>query len=313
MTSRFPFSYPNGWFVVAYSDEVAPGELKPLRYFGQDLVLFRTVSGQAQVLDAHCVHLGANLGVGGHVVGECIRCPFHAWTYGTDGACVEIPYAARIPRGAHVRSWPTEERSGLVLVWHHHRAAAPMWEPPDLVEHDDPDWVGYHRYCWQVRTHPQDIDENLFDPAHFASVHGNTGGMPPAQYTFRDHMVEIILDNHIAVLGVDVHHEIVVFGLGLTRTRSVGGGAKSWWGSNTPIDEEMTDVRFSLMTPKSRQDDPTGALSRKSAEGSAMAFAQDVPIWENKVYRASPLLCDGDGPIGRFRRWAQQFYPEILP
>ena len=35
---------------------------------------------------------------------------------------------------------------------------------------------------------------------------------------------------------------------------------------------------------------------------------QDIPIWENKVYLSRPVLCDGDGPIGVFRRWAKQFY-----
>jgi hypothetical protein len=35
---------------------------------------------------------------------------------------------------------------------------------------------------------------------------------------------------------------------------------------------------------------------------------QDIPIWENKVQYEKPLLCDGDGPIGIFRRWCTQFY-----
>ena len=29
---------------------------------------------------------------------------------------------------------------------------------------------------------------------------------------------------------------------------------------------------------------------------------------ENKQFRSSPLLCDGDGPIAEFRAWAAQFY-----
>ena len=35
---------------------------------------------------------------------------------------------------------------------------------------------------------------------------------------------------------------------------------------------------------------------------------EDKPIWEHKVYRQLPVLCDGDGPIPIFRRWTQQFY-----
>ena len=32
--SRFPFAYAHGWFRALYSDELAAGEVKPLRYMG---------------------------------------------------------------------------------------------------------------------------------------------------------------------------------------------------------------------------------------------------------------------------------------
>ena len=90
---------PNGWFAVAWSRELTRATCRPLFYFGQELVLFRTRSGQARVLDAYCPHLGAHLGQGGRVIGETVRCPFHGWQYdGTTGACVHIPYCERIPR-----------------------------------------------------------------------------------------------------------------------------------------------------------------------------------------------------------------------
>ena len=78
---RFPMPIPFGWFFVAYSDELAVGDVKPLHYFGRDLVLFRNESGQAGLLDAYCPHLGAHLGYGGEVQGDSIRCPFHAWAF----------------------------------------------------------------------------------------------------------------------------------------------------------------------------------------------------------------------------------------
>lgn len=56
--------------------------------------MFRGQEGQAHVLNAYCPHLGANLAVGGRVVGNCIECPFHGWRFeGSDGKCVKIPYA----------------------------------------------------------------------------------------------------------------------------------------------------------------------------------------------------------------------------
>src|SRR4051812_45876125 len=79
---RYPMSpYPTGWYLLAESGSVQPGDVVPLRYFGKDLVLFRTDAGEAVVLDAHCPHLGAHLGHGGTVEGEAIRCPFHSWRF----------------------------------------------------------------------------------------------------------------------------------------------------------------------------------------------------------------------------------------
>ena len=43
---------PNGWFCIGYEDEIPAGGVQPLKYFGKDLVLFRTESGQLTVLDA---------------------------------------------------------------------------------------------------------------------------------------------------------------------------------------------------------------------------------------------------------------------
>jgi len=43
-------------------------------------------------------------------------------------------------------------------------------------------------------------------------------------------------------------------------------------------------------------------------ENLTVGFLEDVQIWENKIYRPDPNLCDSDGPIARFRRWAAQYY-----
>ena len=67
---NFPDTLPTGWFQIAYSDQIRPGEVKPLEYFDTDFVMFRTEDGQLCVLDAFCPHLGAHLGHGGKVRGS---------------------------------------------------------------------------------------------------------------------------------------------------------------------------------------------------------------------------------------------------
>ena len=42
----------------------------------------------------------------------------------------------------------------------------------------------------------------------------------------------------------------------------------------------------------------------------ARQVEQDIPIWEHKICRPTPILCDGDGPIAKYRRWFSQFYAE---
>ena len=44
--------FPNGWYVIEHSDELEPGQLKTKRFMGQDVVIYRTKSGLARVIDA---------------------------------------------------------------------------------------------------------------------------------------------------------------------------------------------------------------------------------------------------------------------
>src|SRR6478672_6040763 len=68
--------------MVGWSAEFPANEVRPLRYFGEDLVAYRDDSGELHVLSAHCRHLGAHIGHGGKVVGDCVECPFHGWRWG---------------------------------------------------------------------------------------------------------------------------------------------------------------------------------------------------------------------------------------
>src|SRR5512143_3232660 len=97
-SARYPFpSYPSGWYAVAYSEELPPGGVLGLSYFGRELVAFRTASGEACVADAYCPHMGAHLARGGRMVGETLRCPFHGFLFDAKGACVGTPYRENVP------------------------------------------------------------------------------------------------------------------------------------------------------------------------------------------------------------------------
>ena len=78
-------------------------------------------------------------------------------------------------------------------------------------------------------------------------------------------------------------------------------------GTITPIDDQNILLRFNFITPKAQAD-----MHQLYAEGMIKEIAfqveQDIPIWEHKTYLESPILCDGDGPIAKYRKWFQQFY-----
>lgn len=90
-----PPPYPNGWYGILESSKLKTGESLYISCLGQHFAVYRTKSNKVFVLDAYCPHLGANMGIGGRVVGDNIECPFHQWSFrGTDGLCTNIPYSS---------------------------------------------------------------------------------------------------------------------------------------------------------------------------------------------------------------------------
>jgi len=54
--------------------------------------------------------------------------------------------------------------------------------------------------------------------------------------------------------------------------------------------------------------DVTGQTGQAIIRDIVKQTNEDVPIWENKVYRMRPVASRSDWAILRFRRWARQFY-----
>ncbi len=132
------YRFPTGWFIVGFASELAAGQVKRAHYFGEELVIFRTASGQINVLDAYCQHLGANMGVGGTVEGEHIVCPWHGWQWSGDGTNALIPYSKiGCKQNVRIKTYPA--RSGTASSWCGTNAMAahptgsrrccPSWKP----------------------------------------------------------------------------------------------------------------------------------------------------------------------------------------
>jgi nitrite reductase/ring-hydroxylating ferredoxin subunit len=306
---RFPYpAYPNGWFRALYAQELAPGEVKALRAFGRDLVAFRDEAGAAAVLDAHCPHLGAHLGVGGRVEGGGLRCPFHGWLWAGDGRCLEVPYAKKIPPGAKARAWPSLERNQIVWVWHDAERRPPRFDVPALPEVGAPGWTPLEIRRWTVQSRWLDMNENAVDQAHFRFVHG-THTIPATTAEIDGHVLRCRSRMKQGTPRGEVEGSLDTddYGPGLQTVRLAGIVPTLMLNTAVPVDENTTDVSFAYTVSRAEGEAAPG-VGAAIIRDLEKQMSQDIPIWEHKAYWERPALCDGDGPIATYRRWMRQFF-----
>jgi 3-ketosteroid 9alpha-monooxygenase subunit A len=311
---RFPFPHPFGWFMVAYADDLAPGEVTALRYWGTDLVLWRDEAGEYHLQDAYCPHLGAHLGVGGKVQGATLECPFHGWTYDGTGACTNIPYSQRENRKAKLHTYPVVERNQMVYAWRHPDDVEPQWEVPEIPEIGDPAWTDLYRSSYVINTVPQEMAENGVDPAHFRYVHGTDDVAEMESYEL-DGPCSTMLSkqSYVTPRGVTYGRiDVYNFGPGVAKVFFSGIVDAINLATTTPIDDETTQVRFSFIVRKFDDDRMTSTVADAFVAEINKQIVEDTPIWENKVFLPVPALADADGPILKFRKWYAQFYAEPI-
>ena len=317
---RFPMGIPYGWYFVAYSDELKSGDVRPLHYFGRDLVLFRNESGQAGVLDAYCPHMGAHLGDGGVVEGDVLRCPFHAWAFRPDGFCVDIPYAKAFPpickREAVAGPYPVTEANGVIWAWYHPTGEKPLFEVLSVPEFTEAGWAAPTRREWRFASNPQEIAENGVDVAHFEFVH-KMNAVPEGQTTDDAHIrlsaafgerTMTLPDGQTKVVPSTV--QTIQNGAGQKTTHLTGVVTLALQVLVTPVEADDCELRFCfthpVVEPVSFEDKAIQAAIASTTGQTGVEG--DIPIWNKKIHRTQPLLCDGDGPILRFRKYFEQFY-----
>ncbi len=302
-----------GWYCIAYSHEVGVGQVKPVRYFAQDLAVWRGEDGQARVIDAYCAHYGANLAVGGKVYGNLLECPFHAWRWNEKGACEEIPYSKVIPPKAKrdncIPSWPVREVNGMVMVWHHPDKAEPQWEPIEFSEATDDGWTDFRTYEWHVGTAMENIADNAVDVSHFKYVHG-AKTVPEYEFEFDGikRTITSYLKMHTPRGEIDGKIESISYGPGQGYVRFSGITDTVMMTGTCPVERDVTHNRMAFTQPKANVDGPTAGLTRAIVKDITRQFDQDKVILDRHKRVDPPLVCAGDGPFGRNRIYYEQFY-----
>lgn len=307
----YPFPpYPNSWYAVAWSHDVPAGTSRPAHYFGRNLVVFRGQDGVARVLDAVCPHLGAHLGVDSKVVNNTIECPFHAWRFDGTGQCVAIPYSKNIPGKAQVKSWPVSEVNGHILVYFHVDNAAPEFQVPPMPGFLDPDWTTPSFHTVDVRTHVQEMNENIFDFAHFVYIH-HFARLPEHTIDIDGPHVKVQLDGAGLVMGreVDTSTTNYMHGAGCTVIHVTSPTEFMVVVAKTPIDTQTVEHRYAISLKKTNA--VVDAALKPIITRQVIADVQtDAAIWENKQHLQRPLLVKPERAIHTFRKWHKQFYSD---
>jgi phenylpropionate dioxygenase-like ring-hydroxylating dioxygenase large terminal subunit len=163
------------WQPICFSDELRdlPQRIKIL---GEELVVFRDLSGAVGVLELHCPHRGASLEFG-LIEAKGIRCCYHGWLFAADGGILETPgepEASTLKKRLYQGAYPTHERHGIVFAY----MGPPDQQPPFPI-YDSFIRPGFRIIPGQKYFYPCNwlqIMENAMDPVHTAFLHTIVSG-----------------------------------------------------------------------------------------------------------------------------------------
>jgi choline monooxygenase len=175
--------FPRSWVGAAFAEDIPdPGDALPLQVGGKPIVLVRTETGDIRAFHNVCRHRAilvvkeATRGV------KHLQCPYHAWTYGLDGALKATPYWDGTPGGS---AGLERSENGLVPVrvgvWNHvvfvnlDGEAAPLdaYLAPAIAGLGTLDLDGWrlaHRATWEFQANWKLVLEN-WENYHHVWVH----------------------------------------------------------------------------------------------------------------------------------------------
>jgi nitrite reductase/ring-hydroxylating ferredoxin subunit len=332
---KVPFTWKvTGWFMIGWSLDFPAAQARPLHYFGQELVAYRDESGELHVLSAHCRHLGAHLGHGGQVVGDCIECPFHGWRWSPDGSNTYIPWQPDRPnRALRLRSYPVSEQHGCVFMWHQPDGKEPGWDMPDIFG-SFPDfemdpaayyrpYPEFSRLSEREPVHPQIVAENAPDSAHFRYVHHASVLPKLLDWNIDGPVLKAVVgwpDERSSDPGkTALKLRSNMFGLGGAISIFQGASNHRLIFTCTPIDDEYSNLFYSIWWPRLPGDDsdvPPPKVREFVERQYLSTVWDDLEIWRYMEFVERPPLAKFDAkPYFELREWAKQFYdvPVVSP
>ena len=114
-TTDFSNTY-NCYVLVAYRHELNAKKPVKATVMGLDVIVVQNSKGEISVLDGYCPHMGAPL-AGGKIIDDCIVCPFHSWTFNTDGQRVNEHGEPLKKQARTIQKYPVKVVGEYIFAW----------------------------------------------------------------------------------------------------------------------------------------------------------------------------------------------------
>ncbi len=164
----------NDWHAVRPARDLDATGMTTARLLGVDLVIWRAGDSVMAWQDL-CLHRGAKLSLG-EITGEgLLECPYHGWTYDSDGQCVKIPAhpGQAPPAKAVVKTFHAQIAHGFIWVC----LGEPAHSIPPFEEYADESFRNLLCGPYHFNAAGPRVVENFLDVAHFPFVHENILGV----------------------------------------------------------------------------------------------------------------------------------------
>ena len=163
------------WHPIALGSQVQALP-KRVRILGEDLVVFRDLTGRLGCLHLHCSHRGSSLEFG-LPTEQGISCCYHGWHYDIDGTILDTPGE---PAGSTIKdrvchgAYPVREHGGLIFGYFGPPDAVPAFFVPDAAVVPGNE---LHPYLLTFDCNWMQVHENSMDPLHSVFLHTRMSGV----------------------------------------------------------------------------------------------------------------------------------------
>lgn len=158
------------WYIACLSKEL--GAKRPLRrvIYDQPLALFRDSEGHPVCVPDRCLHRHAQISQG-MVIDGCLACPYHGWTYGSDGRVVTVPSMGgeKPPADLKLPQRPAVEQDECIWVWM--GDSKPSGSPPFRFPRFTSSRHGHYFMITDFDGEVTNLVENFLDVPHTVFVH----------------------------------------------------------------------------------------------------------------------------------------------